>query len=235
MFLHCLFTPSIYTDGLYCSGSRCEAGFLCEELCRCFQQALSGSQASTSMWRLCQTSIHPIIAQQRCSTYISMLTVFTLPSHFPQFFFTHVTIQPKTRKAASKINPLSKIILAFSNTASWMLPPPPRHWIHGGRMTFLFTRTHVNICSLQHGCRSVKRKKSGHLVTMSRDYCRKYQYPSMSVGWFFSKPRWARGKSQGTKCHCCITNCEVLLIIGRVTGLKAGNICEEISLKLSKS
>lgn len=138
-------------------------------------------------------------AQQHCSTWQQHVDSLYTSPHFSLFLSHRFLIQPKDKEKQNRSSiRCQNIIPTFNNTASWMMPPPTRQWNTWWAYDIPVQEALVNICSLRHGCRSVK---CCHLVTMSWNYWRKFQYPGHERGMIFSEsPRWEQeGEIAGTK------------------------------------
>lgn len=184
LFIH----PSIYTDGLYYCVGRCEAGFSVRN-CVVF---LAGTVRHACIGFPCGGRVKRATtpdAQPRCSTWQQHADSLHTSPHFSPFLSHCFLIQPKDKEKqhqssirCKKYNSNPIMNDAFpSETMKYMV----------GVWHSCLQEALVNICSLRHGCRSVK---SCHLVTMSWKYWRKFQYPDHERGMIFSEsPRWEQG------------------------------------------
>lgn len=204
VFLHCLFSHPSTLTAYIVAVADAKRGFSVRN-CVVF---LAGTVRLAGVDFPCGGRVKPAstpVTQQRCSTWQQDVDSLHTSPHF-SLFLSHCF--QRQGKSASKINPLSKNNFSLQLHCIMNDAFPLRDTeMHSGRMTFLFTRNpceHLFPSTWLPFCeKRKKKKKSGHLVTMSWNSWRKYQYPGRERGMIFSEsPCWEqRGKSQGPKCH----------------------------------
>lgn len=147
-FIH----PSIYSDGSYYCGSRCEASFSVRN-CVVF---LAGTVRLTNF--PCGSRVKRIStpdAKKHCSTWQRHVDSLHTSPHFLPLSYTQFSNSAKRQGSATKINPLSQKKCQPSITLhhEWCLPLRDIVW-HSCLWEAL-----MNVCSPQHGCGCVMGKE----------------------------------------------------------------------------